>query len=185
MDQRRDERRTLLPTSMRRAGVVALAVGGLVGSAFGGVAVGAATNHAAKSVVISTAKNAKLGTILVSGTTVYVLKPSKTACTATCLKTWPEVVLPAGVTEATVGAGVSASKLGTVTLAGGIRQVTYAGKALYKFSEDKSAGQVKGNGTDKWGAWAAIVTVKPSTTSTTTGSGATTTTAPGTGGISF
>lgn len=183
MYQTRDQRKTLLPTSMRRAGVVALAVGGLVGSAFGGVGVGAATNHVGKSVVISTAKNSKLGTILVSGTTIYVLKPSKTACTTTCLKIWPELVLPAGVTKATAGAGVSASKLGTITRAGGVRQVTYAGKALYKFSEDKTAGQVKGNVTDKWGAWAAIVTVKPITTGT--GSGTTTTTTPGTGGISF
>ena len=63
---------------------------------------------------ISTAKNAKLGTILVSddGNTVYTLKPSKTACTAECLKAWPPVLLPDGVTTATAGTGVDAVEAG-------------------------------------------------------------------------
>ena len=56
---------------------VALAVGGLSGSlALAGVA------HAATVTTISTSKSAKFGTVLVSGKTLYTLKPSKTACTA-------------------------------------------------------------------------------------------------------
>ena len=60
-----------------------------------------------------------VGTILVSGKTVYTLKPSKTACSTACLKIWPALMLPKGVTKATAGKGVSASKLGTVKRSGG------------------------------------------------------------------
>ena len=115
-----------------------------------------------KSVVISTAKNSKYGTILVSGHTLYTLKPSKVACGAKCLKIWPEVLLPKGVKKATAGTGVSAAKLGTVKRAGGALQVTYSGKALYKFFEDTAAGQVKGVTTDTWGKWSVVVSEKPS-----------------------
>ena len=52
-----------------------LAVGAVLAST---VAVG--TAGAATATVISTTKNAKLGTVLVSGKTVYTLKPSTTAC---------------------------------------------------------------------------------------------------------
>jgi predicted lipoprotein with Yx(FWY)xxD motif len=35
---------------------------------------------------------------------------------------------------------------------GGVRQVTYSGKALYWFTYDTAAGQVNGNGVkDTWG----------------------------------
>ena len=71
----------------------------------------------AKSVVVSTVKNSKLGTLLVSGKTLYTLKASKTACSTSCLKVWPELVLPKGVKKATAGSGVSASKLGTISRA--------------------------------------------------------------------
>ena len=129
--------------------------------------------------VVSTAKSAKFGTILVSGKTVYTLKPSKTACTATCLKVWPALVLPKGVTKVTAGSGVSASKLGTVTRSGGVRQVTYQGKPLYWFSGDTGAGQVNGNVTDEWGKWTAVVTKKGSS------SGSSTATTAGSGGTAF
>jgi predicted lipoprotein with Yx(FWY)xxD motif len=107
--------------------------------------------------VISTATNSKLGTILVADRTVYTLKPSKTACTATCLKAWLPVLLPHGVTTATAGAGVDASKLGTVTVAHGAHQVTWSGKRLYWFAKDKAPGQVHGNTKNKWGKWSTVV----------------------------
>jgi predicted lipoprotein with Yx(FWY)xxD motif len=158
---------------------VTLAVGGLSALALAPSAAGAATSPTTAS-VISTAKNAKLGTILVSGTTVYALKPSKTACTAACLKAWPPVVLPSGVTAATAGTGVDASKLGTVATADGALQITYAGKRLYWFAKDKAPGQVKGNLTDKWGKWYTMVTAKSSS-----GSKSPSTTNSGTGGTGF
>ncbi len=163
-----------------RVAATLLALGAATGLALAPSAVGAASSHASKSLVISTDKTSSFGTVLVSGTTLYTLTPSATACTAKCWKIWPELLLPKGVTKATAGAGVVASKLGTIKRAGGALQVTYGGKPLYRFSKDTAAGQVKGDVTDTWGKWAAVVTVKPSGGTTTT-----TTTSPGGGGVGF
>ena len=102
-----------VPIGRLARAVVALA--GLSGLVLAEDAAGAAT-----SVVVSTTKNAKLGTILVSGKTVYTLKPSKTPCSTQCLTIWPALTLPQGVTTATAGKGVSAAKLGTVMGTGGL-----------------------------------------------------------------
>jgi predicted lipoprotein with Yx(FWY)xxD motif len=159
----------------RLAGAI-LAIGGVSLSAAAGTA-GAATK-----VVVSAAKSGQLGTILVSGNTLYTLKPSGTPCTTTCLQTWPELLLPKGVTKAKAGAGVTASKLGTVKRAHGALQVTYAGKPLYWFSGDTGAGQVNGNVTDDWGKWSDVVTAKAAVSSSGSGSGGSTA---GSGGASF
>ncbi len=171
------------PTRRRsfRASAVTLAVGALSSSlTIGGIA-GAVSSHKAKHVVVSTTVTAKYGTILVSGKTVYILKSaSKVACTARCLKIWPALVLPKGVTAATAGAGVNAASLGTVRHKGGSRQVTYAGKPLYWFIGDTAPGQVHGNITDEWGAWSVVVTVKPAATAPATASTVPPTTTPST-----
>jgi predicted lipoprotein with Yx(FWY)xxD motif len=180
MAQTTRHRMMTLRAPVGRIAVAAFAVGGLSTALVDGGTAGATTNGAAKSVVVSMAKNAKFGKILVSGKTLYTLKPSKTACTASCLKVWAALLLPKGATKATAGSGVSASKLGTVTRAGGVRQVTYQGKALYWFSGDTTAGQVNGNVTDEWGKWSAVTAKKGATS----GSGNTSTTA-GSGGTAF
>jgi predicted lipoprotein with Yx(FWY)xxD motif len=164
-----------------RVGSATLALGALSGLMMADATAGAAT-----SVVVSTSKNAKLGTILVSGKTVYTLKASKISCNAACLKVWPPLLLPKGMTKAKAGSGVSAAKLGTVKRSGGALQVTYAGKPLYWFVGDTGAGQVHGNVTDTWGKWSAVVTAKPTSTSSGTGSGSGSggSTA-GSGGVSF
>jgi len=165
-----------------RVAAAFLVLGGLAATVGLSVPSGAAGSH----VVVSTLKTTKFGTILVSGKTLYTLKPSSVSCTAACLKIWPELLLPKGVTNAAAGSGVNAAKLGTVKRAGGRLQVTYAGKALYWFSFDTASGQVKGNVSDTWGKWSDVATVKPAGggTTTTTG-GTTTTTAGGGGGIGF
>ena len=177
----------ILESSRKSQFRVASAVLALGGLGLGVTTVGASaqqSSHASKGIVISTAKNSSLGTYLVSGTTVYTLKPSKIACTAECRKAWVPVLLPKGVTKATAGKGVKASALGTVAAAGAL-QVTYAGKALYWFYKDTAPGQVRGNVTDKWGKWLTYVTAKAVgggsssvTTTTVAGSG-------GTGGVAF
>jgi predicted lipoprotein with Yx(FWY)xxD motif len=166
--------------SLRRVTAAAVAVFG-VSAIILAPDVARASSNATKSLVISTAKNTKYGTILVSGKTLYTLTPSHIACTASCLKIWPEVLLPKGVKKATAGNGVSASKLGTLKRADGALQVTYSGKALYFFFEDTAAGQVKGVGKDTWGTWSVVVTKKPSSSS----GGTTTTTSPSGGGGGF
>lgn len=152
----------------------ALAIGGLSTSVAASGTAGAAT-----STVVSTTHNAQYGTILVSGKTVYTLKPSRVACGAQCLKIWPAVLLPKGVTATTAGPGVNAARLGSVRGIGGSLQVTYGGKPLYYYFKDTSPGQVKGNFTDKWGKWSVVVTVKPAHSSGTP------TTSAGSGGVSF
>jgi predicted lipoprotein with Yx(FWY)xxD motif len=157
-----------------------VALGGLSVSALAADAAGASRN-----VVISTTKNPKLGTILVSGKTVYTLKANQTPCTSQCLKIWPEVVLPKGVKKAKAGKGVDAAKLGTVKRKNGVLQVTYAGKPLYFFVGDTAAGQANGNITDTWGKWSTYVTSKTTSSSgsgTNSGSGGSNA---GTGGVSF
>jgi predicted lipoprotein with Yx(FWY)xxD motif len=179
MKQLKQYRETTHWVTVRRVAAATIVVGGLSASGFAVGTAGAVSGHAGQSVVVSTVKNNKLGTILVSGKTLYTLnKATKSACTSQCLKIWPQLLLPKGVTKATAGKGVSASKLGTIVRAGGVRQVTYSGKPLYWFSGDKAAGQVKGNVTDTWGTWSDFVTVKPATPSTGS-SGA------GTGGVAF
>jgi predicted lipoprotein with Yx(FWY)xxD motif len=153
----------------------ALALGGLSLSAVAAAPAGAETGRLAKSVVVKTVNVANVGTVLASGKTLYTLKPSSTPCTAACLKIWPEFVLPQGVKKATAGSGVSSSKLGTVTRAHGVRQVTFGGKPLYWFVNDTGPGQVHGNITDTWGTWTAVVTAKAKSSGTapTAGSGGT------------
>jgi predicted lipoprotein with Yx(FWY)xxD motif len=167
-----------------RVGAAVVSIAAVSGSMIAVAPVSGQASATASSVMISTANQKKVGTILESnGMTVYTLKPTRTACTASCLKIWPAVMLPAGVTAATAGPGVDASKLGTVARSGGL-QVTYSGKALYLYYKDKVPGQVGGNLTDKWGKWATVVTAKSGSSggTNTGGSGGTNT---GTGGVSF
>ncbi len=166
-------------TSVGHIAAVALAVVALTALVDAPGVASAATSPRTAS-VISTAKNSKLGTILVADETVYALKPSKTACTAKCLKVWPPVLLSQGLMTASAGAGVDTAKLGTVARANGALQVTYAGKPLYWFVKDAAPGQVKGNVTDKWGKWYTMAAVKSSS-----GSKAPSTTSAGTGGTAF
>ena len=142
-------------TSRGRVVAAAVVLGALSAVAFSPGTAGAAPSRTSSD--LSTAK-AKQGTILVSdGSTVYTLKPSKTACTAKCLKAWPPVLLPQGVTTATASTGVDASMLGTVAAAHGALQITYAGEPLYWYAKDKAPGQVHGNVKNKWGTWSTVV----------------------------
>ena len=172
MEQIKQHRGTTRRAAVGRAAAAVVAAGGLFAPVFAASPASAATSHGARSLVISMLKTKKFGTVLVSGKTLYTLKPSKVPCTAKCQQIWPEVLLPKGVTKATAGPGVTASNLGTVKGAGGALQVTYSGKPLFWFSGDTAPGQVTGNVTDIWGKWSDIGTVKPASN-------------PGTGGVAF
>ena len=109
MNQTRPLHRSSQRRSHRRAAAFAFGMVALFAIAFAPGTAGAATTPRTAS-EISTTKDAKFGTILVAGKdTVYTLKPSTTACTAKCLKAWPPVELPAGMTAATAGTGVDAA----------------------------------------------------------------------------
>jgi predicted lipoprotein with Yx(FWY)xxD motif len=184
MEHTKQHRGTAHRLPIGRLAAAVFAVGGLSASVFAVGTAGAATNGSATSVVVSTITSAKHGKVLASGKTLYTLKASKTACAAQCLKVWPELVLPKGVTKATAGTGVTASKLGSIKRAGGVRQVTYNGKPLYWFAGDTAAGQVNGNVTDTWGKWSSVGTTKHAVTGSSSGSGSSGSSS-GSGGAGF
>ena len=178
MQKNRQNRESAHRAALARWVGAIVAVGGISLSVVASSEAGAAS-----AVTVSTTKNAKLGTILVSGKTLYTLKPGSTACTAACLKVWPPLVLPAGVTKAKAGSGVSAAKLGTVKRNGAV-QVTYGGKPLYFFVGDTAKGQVNGVVSDTWGKWSAVVTKKSASSGSSSNSGSGNSSAGG-GGAAF
>jgi predicted lipoprotein with Yx(FWY)xxD motif len=114
---------------------------------------GSSTTTHAGSVMIGTKSIPGVGTVLVdsSGLTLYALASESGGtimCTDSCATTWPPVLLPAGVSSATAGSGVSASKLGTISRPDGGTQVTYGGMPLYLFVSDQAPGQDTGQGVE-------------------------------------
>jgi predicted lipoprotein with Yx(FWY)xxD motif len=111
----------------------------------------------------STAKveivNTKLGKVLADGRghTLYMFgkdKNSKSACSGACAQAWPPLTTTA---KPKAGAGVSASKLGTTSRSGGVKQVTYNGHPLYGFVKDTGPRQTHGQGIVAFGGkWSAL-----------------------------
>jgi len=173
--------RTRRRRTVRRFTLTGVVLGAVLALVGGPGAAGAASKPTTAS-VISTAANAKLGTILVADdAAVYTLKPGKKDCTAKCLKAWPPVLLPEGVTTATAGPGVEAASLGSAAAAHGARQITYGGKPLYWLGAGTAPGQAQGSVSTKWGTWSVVVTgpagaaaTSPAGTNDGSGSGATT-----------
>ena len=131
----------------------------------------------------------KMGKVLVfKGKAVYTLSPAGSPCDAACLKIWPAVTVPASVMTVAAGSGVQQSKLGVTAGPSGTHQVTYNGQPVYWFYKDKK-GTVKGNITDQWGKWTAVVVVKPAHASSGSGSGSSSNTGSGSnaggGGVNF
>ncbi len=159
--------------------------GAAAAAAVGTLAVLPATAGAASPPVkVSAQTIGSMGKVLVSnGKALYVLTPSATACTAACLAIWPALTVHSGA-KATAGTGVTKSKLGVTTDAKGAHQVTYGGKPVYFFVED-SKGTVKGDLTDQWGKWTAVVVAKPKSGSTPTTSNSGGGSSAGGGGVSF
>jgi predicted lipoprotein with Yx(FWY)xxD motif len=142
-----------------------------------GVLVIAATGAASKATV-SVAKSGTLGKIIVgsSGLTLYHYTSDHgkvVKCVGGCAAQWPPVVIGKNA-KPVAGAGITASKLGTVKRPDGTVQVTYGGYALYRFAGDTKPGQVSGQGLEKaWYAIAptgALVKAVPSTASASTAS---------------
>ena len=119
------------------------------GGASSPTSVHAAVN-AKTTVMVS--KNPTLGSVLtdVNGMTLYTLTNAgePVACTGQCATLWPPLLLPAGVTTATGGAG--ASGLGVISMNGGM-QVTVHGDPVYRYSGDKAPGDANGQGLKSFG----------------------------------
>ncbi len=141
------------------------------------VAFAATTAH---SGTVSSAANAKYGALLVnaSGHTLYHMtaeKRGKIACTGSCAKFWPPLVIKQG-TKPTAGTGVKQAKLGTIKRPDGSIQVTYNGYALYRFADDKKRGDTKGEDVEH--IWFAVSPAGTLVKAPTTGTTHTTTTSP-------
>ena len=114
---------------------------------------------AASTVTVKVSTNSALGAkILVSsnGLTLYHYVPEKKGkivCTGACSTDWPPLLVT-GTAKPVAGTGLTAAKLGTIKRPDGKMQVTYNGLALYHYSDDKKAGQVKGQG--EGGIWFAV-----------------------------
>jgi predicted lipoprotein with Yx(FWY)xxD motif len=99
-----------------------------------------------------------VGGVLVDarGHTLYSFASDKartSACYGTCSATWPPLLTSA---KPVAGLGVKAGLLSFAKRKDGKLQVTYAGRPLYRFSGDTTAGELKGQGYS--GAWWALAT---------------------------
>lgn len=73
----------------------------------------------------------------------------KSSCAGNCAKYWPPLTSKG---TPVAGHGVTAGDLGTITRAGGAKQVTYNGHPLYYFVADTSKSSTTGEGNDGFGA---------------------------------
>ncbi|MGA5272040.1 SCO0930 family lipoprotein [Streptomyces lydicamycinicus] len=102
-------------------------------------------------------QDAKIGTVVADskGMTLYRFDkdtpdPAKSNCNGSCATTWP----PVPADGATAPAGIDKSKLGSVTRADGVKQLTIAGWPAYRYIKDTKAGDTKGQGVG--GTWNAL-----------------------------
>jgi predicted lipoprotein with Yx(FWY)xxD motif len=91
-----------------------------------------------------TVKSSSYGRILFDGRG-YVLyaftrdAKGRSACYGACAKAWPVYFAKGGLNA---GKGLNRSLLGTTKRRGGRRQVTYAGRPLYYYVNDRRPGQI-------------------------------------------
>ncbi len=144
---------------MRRNLVLAVALVAVLAAA----AVAQAQTTRAKSSSASTIelRQTSLGKILVnsSGLTLFDFSrdsSDKDACQSIsgCTSAWPPLVTSG---RPTAGSGLNPSKLATIKLSNGKKQVTYYGRPLYLFSGDRHAGETSYVGVnEEGGTWLAV-----------------------------
>jgi predicted lipoprotein with Yx(FWY)xxD motif len=147
-------KRRLAPAVLAGLALIAAGCGGgspAVSTGPGYTASGAARSADAATVAT---RATKLGTLLVDGRgrTLYLFekdKPTASTCTGACASIWPPLT-SAG--QGSVAGGLAAAKLGTIKRADGTSELTYAGHPLYTYAGDATAGDVKGQGLDQFGA---------------------------------
>lgn len=140
------------------AGAVALAAGVIAGTTTGpatgqGYDYGSPPPPATTKAATVKLGHSKLGKYLVTakGLTLYLFakdtgKTSK--CTGACAKAWPPLLTGA---KPKAGSGVRASLLGTTRRSDGTLQVTYNKHPLYRYDDDKKAGQHHGQKLKEFG----------------------------------
>jgi predicted lipoprotein with Yx(FWY)xxD motif len=106
------------------------------------VSVASASSGASRSTV--TVRSSQYGKILFDGRgfALYAFTKDprgRSACSGACAAAWPPYLVNA---RAKAAAGVKSSLLGTTKRADGRRQVTYGGRPLYYYVNDRKPGQV-------------------------------------------
>jgi predicted lipoprotein with Yx(FWY)xxD motif len=115
------------------------------------VAASAPTRVAAAAVGVA---STPLGRVVVDskGRTLYLFEKDtnhRSACYGQCATYWPPLLTHG---KPAARAGAKQSLLGTTRRTNGSQQVTYAGHPLYRFIEDREAGQTRGEGLVEFGA---------------------------------
>ena len=121
---------------------------------------GLGTAHAAGAATVNL-RHTGIGKILVtgSGSTIFMFthdKKNTDTCVkiSGCTKIWPLVKTHQ---RPTAGSGIKCSLLGTITLAHGVKQVTYAGHPLYTYAFSSGPGDISYVGTPEFGGnWYAV-----------------------------
>jgi predicted lipoprotein with Yx(FWY)xxD motif len=147
-------------TFLASAAVIPLVTLSVAACGAGGSAATAATSKtpSGASATVGVSKSS-LGSILVNsnGRTLYLFKADvgmRSACAGPCVTKWPPLLTTG---KPIADAGLTASKLATITRSDGTRQVTYNGHPLYLFVKDRKPGDVKGQGVVAFGAaWFAL-----------------------------
>lgn len=139
--------------------IVALIAAGCGGSSSSSGSASAGSGSSGKPTTVSSTETPELGSVLVDakGFAVYTFgkdQGTTSSCYGACEEAWPPVTVNGAPT---VGEGASSSEVGTTKRKDGTTQVTYAGHPLYTFVEDKSPGEVNGNGVEAFGGeWNAV-----------------------------
>ena len=95
--------------------------------------------------------------ILVDGRsrTLYVFAPdqkNRSVCSGQCAVAWPPVIVPHGTTVPATLPGLQGT-FGATVRTGGQRQLTYDGAPLYTFVNDRTPGQMTGQGLVAFGGY--------------------------------
>jgi predicted lipoprotein with Yx(FWY)xxD motif len=135
----------------------------LIGLALAGLALPAAATAATKHVAKERMSDSLGKTVLTNnaGHTLYSLSAEThghfICTTKSCLALWRPLVVPAGTKP------LGPVKLGTVKRSDGRTQVTYKGRPLYSFDQDRKPGEANGEGFKDVGTWHAATPASNST----------------------
>jgi predicted lipoprotein with Yx(FWY)xxD motif len=118
------------------------------------LAAGSISHAAAGAPAKVKTRHGKLGTFLVDGKgrTLYLFqkdKTSKSTCDDACAEAWPPLLTTG---KATASGSARKGLLGTTKRADGTTQVTYNHHPVYRFANDKKAGDTKGQAVRAFGA---------------------------------
>jgi predicted lipoprotein with Yx(FWY)xxD motif len=136
------------------AGLLAAACSSAAGTTAGSAPASGGTSGGSTAGTVIETHAGSGGTFLTdgSGRAVYLWVKdgmNKSTCTGACASAWPPVMDKG---QLTASGGAKSADLGTIARAGGGKQVTYDGHALYYFAGDSGAGQTSGQGSDSFGA---------------------------------